>query len=125
MVEKLETPRTPTFLAQDLNVNLANISMVVGGKKISPWHNNEGILHDEEGEIEYIGKYDKEIGLLLNFDWYYHAKADGITTEVSYTLKAIDVSSASEETESANIPNWIKNNAKWWYDGKLNDDDFV
>src|SRR2546421_11391252 len=27
--------------------------------------------------------------------------------------------------ERYSIPSWIKNNAEWWYDGKINDSDFV
>jgi hypothetical protein len=35
-------------------------------------------------------------------------------------------STASEEiTEEKKIPNWIKNNAGWWADDLISDDDFV
>jgi len=30
-----------------------------------------------------------------------------------------------QEVENKTIPTWIKNNAKWWYDDKISDDDFL
>ena len=30
-----------------------------------------------------------------------------------------------QEIENKTIPSWIKNNAKWWYDDKISDDDFL
>jgi len=35
-----------------------------------------------------------------------------------------DLPAASGASESA-IPDWIKNNAKWWADGTIGEDDFI
>ena len=32
---------------------------------------------------------------------------------------------AYKRTQAATIPDWIKNNAKWWSDGQIGDSDFV
>ena len=34
-------------------------------------------------------------------------------------------STQSLGTGSNEIPKWIKNNAKWWADGKIDDDSFI
>lgn len=34
-------------------------------------------------------------------------------------------SSIQSSAQNYNIPNWIKNNAKWWSDGQISDGDFV
>jgi len=31
----------------------------------------------------------------------------------------------SEGTTTTKIPDWLKNNAKWWSEGKISDEDFA
>lgn len=46
---------------------------------------------------------------------------------VDYGNHRIQVFQLSQEFDNKdyNIPNWIKNNAKWWADGQISDNDFV
>ena len=42
--------------------------------------------------------------------------------------KIIDIPDLPEQasgTSEEKVPDWIKNNAKWWADGLLTEDDFV
>ena len=42
------------------------------------------------------------------------------------TLSIVTLISFSTDFANAeNVPNWIKNNAKWWTDNKISDEDFV
>ena len=36
-----------------------------------------------------------------------------------------DLPKQASETTKEKIPNWIKNNAGWWADGLIEEDDFV
>jgi len=40
-------------------------------------------------------------------------------------LIKIPMTEQGEDTQNNKIPDWIKNNAKWWADGSINDDSFV
>ena len=41
----------------------------------------------------------------------------GIATSLTISLQA--------SAQNYNIPNWIKNNAKWWSEGTIGDSDFI
>jgi hypothetical protein len=43
----------------------------------------------------------------------------------SYFYEAITVVLSSQIPESPQIPNWIRNNAKWWSEGAIGDSDFT
>jgi len=36
-----------------------------------------------------------------------------------------DLPEQASETAQEQVPDWIKNNAKWWADGQISEDDFV
>ena len=52
--------------------------------------------------------------------WLYVFDRDPVTSEP--VVQAVNQPAQSTETE---IPAWIKNNAKWWADGTIGDNDFV
>ncbi|MEX0657474.1 MAG: hypothetical protein WD154_08030 [Nitrosopumilaceae archaeon] len=55
-------------------------------------------------------------------------KADftgNVKTEYQETLELKERLKQLEEQVSKKIPNWIKNNAKWWADKQIGDADFV
>jgi len=40
-------------------------------------------------------------------------------------LTGIEQSNSNKETKRGKVPDWIKNTAKWWSEGKINNDDFI
>ena len=40
-------------------------------------------------------------------------------------LKIVAIGKINSESDKITIPIWIKNNAKWWSDGKISDQDFI
>ena len=71
--------------------------------------------------------YDKETGVLM----YLHLlpKSNSDTLDLNFPTK-YDLSNTNMFTNSVtqpntHIPSWIKNNAKWWAQGTLTDDDFT
>lgn len=73
--------------------------------------------------------YDKETGVLI----YLHLipKSNANTQELDlnfptkYDLINTNMFTNSETSADLQIPSWIKNNAKWWSQGSLTDDDFT
>ncbi len=48
------------------------------------------------------------------------------TAQTTFTLGKLEVKPQPEQSESkATIPDWIRNNAKWWSEGQIEDSDFV
>ncbi|HYL65573.1 MAG TPA: hypothetical protein VEU72_00300 [Nitrosopumilaceae archaeon] len=85
--------------------------------------NNTAITTNEIG-------YDKETGVLM----YLHLipkSANAVTSilDVSfptkYDLINTNMFANSGTLSNLQIPSWIKNNAKWWAEGSLTDDDFT
>src|SRR5947209_20264539 len=44
---------------------------------------------------------------------------------VLFTIFAIILVSNKSFADETQIPTWVKNNAKWWSEGQIGDDDFV
>jgi hypothetical protein len=40
-------------------------------------------------------------------------------------LMRVPITEQGEGTQNNKIPDWVKNNAKWWADGSISDDSFV
>ena len=40
-------------------------------------------------------------------------------------MKIPDLPPSSSGVSETKVPDWIKNNAKWWADGQITDQDFV
>src|SRR5690242_7819623 len=104
---------TPGISEQIQNFNGSKIDVV----SIS---NNTNTAANEIG-------YDKETGVLM----YLHLlpKSNSNTLDLNFPTK-YDLSNTNMFTNSAvqsdmHIPSWIKNNAKWWAQGTLTDDDFT
>ena len=78
-------------------------------------------------------EYDKETGILLNANSLGITSIDGKPELIRYTkslIKTNVINSDSSEISSKpndkmSIPSWIKNNAKFWSEGSITDDDFV
>jgi len=48
------------------------------------------------------------------------------TAQTTFTLGELEVKPQPEQSEpKATIPNWIRNNAKWWSEGQIGDSDFT
>ena len=66
------------------------------------------------------GKYHMQIVLIgvgiIDFDRFQYADFDFQLSESSNTIP---------ESVKEKIPGWIKNNAKWWADGLIGEDDFI
>lgn len=111
------------------------------------------ILPDwSEGTYRVTGTYDeKDLGIVTfsvsksssasvsipdwirnNAKWF----AEGAISESDFTtgiefminsgiIKIPDVPEAVSDESESSVPEWVKNNAKWWSDGLISDDDFV
>jgi len=52
--------------------------------------------------------------------------AQGIQYLISEGIMTIPETAQAENTgDTQGIPSWVKNNAGWWADGAITDDDFV
>jgi len=48
------------------------------------------------------------------------------TAQTTFTLGKLEVKPQPEQSESkSTIPDWIRNNAKWWAEGSIGDNDFI
>ena len=67
-----------------------------------------------------------------NAKWY----ADGLVGESDFTqgigymikndiMRIPELPERSEGSVASGVPDWVKNNAKWWADGQISDGDFV
>ncbi|TLX95901.1 MAG: hypothetical protein E6K91_01455 [Thaumarchaeota archaeon] len=77
-------------------------------------------------------QYDKQTGVLLNEHFVGIATILGkpVMVESSNNLVETniinsDFTEAESSTSDISIPNWIKNNAKWWSEGSIDDSEFV
>ena len=77
-------------------------------------------------------QYDKQTGILLNEHFVGIATVLGKPVIVESSNNLVEtgiINSDSTETQastsSISIPNWIKNNAKWWAEGSIDDSEFV
>ena len=105
-----------------------------------------------EGTYHVTGMYDeKDLGTVLfsvsksssasvaipewvrnNAKWF----AEGVISESDFTtgiefminsgiIKIPNIPEAESRVSESSVPEWVKNNAKWWSDGLISDDDFV
>lgn len=71
---------------------------------------------------------DKNTGVLLNLKQFNPTILEtNPTMKIEYTLLGTNMFSNKPQVKSNQslIPPWIKNNAKWWHDGSISDDEFV
>ena len=86
------------------------------------------ITNNTDTSTNEIG-YDKETGVLMYLHLMPKSKADTLALDSSFPTK-YDLINTNMFTNSVTqadlqIPSWIKNNAKWWSQGSLTDDDFT
>src|SRR5690349_14846467 len=48
-----------------------------------------------------------------------------LTVMILFTIFTVTLFSAKSFAQELQIPPWVKNNAKWWSEGQIGDDDFV
>ncbi len=90
---------------------------------------NPGIFASEGIDIQQIfvpsdDIYTLNIAILgtgINYDQTYAGIGSGVFEIGSNSRSAL----TSDHITNISIPQWIKNNAGWWSEGKINDDDFI
>lgn len=91
-----------------------------------------GILSPEGIDVQEFkfpkeGSYKISLGIFMHGQdelTTYHTKAPGSTT-ITIGKSGTPSNPTDQPTDQYNIPAWIKNNAKFWSDGKITDKDFV
>ncbi len=75
---------------------------------------------------------DKETGMILNMDISHTGNLFGKPVTGKFVIKLLDTniitSSNTQITNklvSTEIPQWVKNNAKWWSEGQIGNSDFI
>ncbi len=91
---------------ESLNNMWANSKVSSPSIMIKVSNDNEKRFQIKQGDIEMIRSLYGEDGFLLN-------------------SKLPKVETTSKEKTQTEIPNWIRNNAKWWVDGTISDSDFT
>lgn len=115
--------------------NLSNMAESPLNKQITDYHGFKRVtvgLH-QANETKYFDlQIDTETGILLNFNATSKAQLFGqqMTIQAAYKLLDTNIITSSndqsfKESVTPLIPVWIKNNAKWWSEGKIGDSDFV
>lgn len=101
-----------TGLANDLEVDIK----VGNGKKVFV-----DLAEDPENIGTYLGEYTPTEAGLVKIHIY------GIIKESDFeaTFNPEKVEEASQQPTVVSIPDWIRNNAKWWAEGSIQDSDFV
>lgn len=74
--------------------------------------------------------YDKETGVLMYLHLIPKSANTGtsilyVSSPTKYDLINTNMFASSGTQADLKIPSWIKNNAKWWAEGSLTDDDFT
>jgi hypothetical protein len=97
------------------------------------------IIEKPTGEIEKIGRLVSKNGSYkVDFELKHNSTIGQYKISVEYNSQSIDkfIVNVKENTskqpvlekpvkETGKIPTWIKNNAKWWADGQIDDKSFV
>ena len=107
------TPTSPndiTGLAEDLELQ---IRIGNGEKKTLTF------VEDNENTGTYYGDYTPLESGLTKIHLY--GKIKGSEFEATFNPEKVEEST----TNSSMIPDWIRNNAKWWADGTIADSDFI
>ena len=73
--------------------------------------------------------YDKETGVLMYLHLIPNSNSDILSPDLAfpttYDLINTNMFANSGIQDNMQIPTWVKNNAKWWSQGSLSDDDFT
>ncbi|WP_182133918.1 peptidase [Nitrosopumilus sp. b1] len=91
----------------------------------------KNFLYSASGQVRTFTIVDESPGTARYVIWIYGTSPDYIVPpldELDYL--PIDITISGEQTISppkttVQIPDWIKNNAKWWADGQIDDNSFV
>ena len=81
--------------------------------------NHESVRGVYRVSASYIGQVDKNIDVTFEV---IQKEFDSSTLKSKPMPQSLENSHSQNETK---IPNWIKNNAKWWADGQIGDQAFV
>lgn len=101
-----------TGLANDLDVDIK----VGSGKKVFV-----DLTEDSENPGTYLGEYTPTESGLVKVHIYGIIK--GADFEATFNPEKVE--EESQQPTAVSIPDWIRNNAKWWADGSIQDSDFV
>src|SRR5690348_13371124 len=86
------------------------------------------ITNNTDTAINEIG-YDKETGVLMYLHLIPKSNSDILSSDLNfptkYDLINTNMFTVSGIQDDVQIPSWIKNNAKWWSQGSLTDDEFT
>ena len=73
--------------------------------------------------------FDKETGVLVYLHLTNNPSKDqtnsNLVFDIKYDLIKTNIFASSGTQAELQIPSWIKNNAKWWSEGKIGDSEFV
>jgi len=88
---------------------------------------NKGFLYSASGQVRTFMLVTEDPGPTNYVIWIYGLAPEfAIPPESPDLLKIqITVGEPIETTPTAEIPDWIKNNAGWWADGLIGDSDFI
>ena len=92
----------------------------------------KNFLYSASGQVRTFTIVDEPPGIAHYVIWIYGTSPDYVVPpleELDYL--PLDITISGESTSSSppkttvQIPDWIKNNAKWWADGQIDDNSFV
>jgi hypothetical protein len=85
-------------------------------------------LFSASGQVQTFTIVKEKAGTAHYVIWIYGTNPEQIVppaNELDYFQVDIPISSQSSQTTTLNIPKWIKNNAGFWANGQITDQDFV
>ncbi len=125
-----KTNSVDTFLIKDEKGNIFEPDYdqsSFDGKDIFPSHERKGNLtfelNNKPEKIMFIIYESKSNPIILHTGYYPILDSNKSITTIN--PKSDTTSQYTDTDKESIIPSWIKNNAGWWVDGKINDDSFV
>jgi hypothetical protein len=104
--------------------------------RVDNWNiekSEDGYIFEIQGEIMHEKEKDStqfaSIGFILNSNeilgLVYYADPVDYWNSFAKFFKSVESFQYEKRKEEAKIPNWIRNNALWWSQGKIKDTDFI
>jgi hypothetical protein len=90
----------------------------------TPIKNEEILFWLKDGRQYYFTLVSDQFGFNINSVDFENAVGTFYVTPVNSNQQS-NVQSNVQSNGQAQIPSWIKNNAKWWSEGSVTDDDFI
>jgi len=128
-----KTNNVDSFLIKDDKGNIFKPDYRKGsfdGREIFPSHERKGNLtfelNNKPEKIMFIAYESKSNPIILHTGYYPIPNSNKENTTIINSKSYVTSTLPDEDTgKELLIPSWIKNNAGWWVDGKINDDSFV